>query len=108
MIDHRVVDLARCIVSAIAPKQMATAQSRMELLDCLCIEYEHATRGRRDFDIRHVRSSLTFGRPHQTETAPGYRRRIFTIADKKKPRTRYPRVRASHSAVEDVKVPACG
>src|SRR5262245_36822963 len=28
------------------------------------------------------------------------------IVDKKKPGTRYPRVRASHSAVEDVNVPA--
>jgi hypothetical protein len=28
------------------------------------------------------------------------------IVDQKKPGTRYPRVRASHSAVEDVNVPA--
>jgi hypothetical protein len=30
----------------------------------------------------------------------------MSIADKRKPGTRYPRARASHSAVEDVNVPA--
>src|SRR5262245_66015871 len=78
MLDHRVVDLACRIVSIVAPKQVATAQSLMELLDRLCVQHDVATLRRRDFDIRHVRSSLTFGTPHQTGTARGYQRRIFT------------------------------
>jgi hypothetical protein len=78
MLDHRVVDLARRIVSIVAWKQMATAQSCMELVDRLCVDYDLATRRRRDFDIRHVRPSLTFGTSHQTRTACHYRRRIFT------------------------------
>jgi hypothetical protein len=54
MLDHRVVDLARRIVTIGASKQMATAQSLTELLDHICVECDLATHRRCDFDIRHV------------------------------------------------------
>jgi hypothetical protein len=68
MVDHRVVDLARRIVSLVTPKKIATAPSGSELLDYVCMEHDLATCRRRDFDIRHVDPSFTFG----TSASNGY------------------------------------
>src|SRR5262245_14780009 len=75
MLNHRVVDLACRIVSIVAPKQMVSAQSLMELLDRLCVQHDVASPRRRNFDIRHVRSSLTFGTPHLPARPPSSARR---------------------------------
>src|SRR5262249_26303469 len=109
-IDHRIVDLARRIVSIVSPKQMATAQSGTELLNHICVEHDLATCHRRDFDIRHIRSL-----PHVRNSAsngdrsPLAKTPVDTKRDEFRASLPMPpvlRARASHSAVEDVSVPA--
>jgi hypothetical protein len=59
MVDHRVVDFARRIVSIVAGKQMTAAQFGTDLLDRFCVEPHTSTSGRRNFDIRHGTTPLS-------------------------------------------------
>src|SRR5262249_60530181 len=69
---------ARWFVSVVAPNQMATAKSVTELLDCLFVKHDLATRHRRDFYVRHVRVPSSSEDRIKTRTARRYRRPIFT------------------------------
>jgi hypothetical protein len=102
IIDHRVVDLARCIVSVIAPNQMAAAQAGTELLDRVCVEHDLATRRRRDFDIRHRASSFGVLIGMTAEVASFRQRRPYKVISW----CRMSRVPASHRSSDGREIAA--